>query len=48
MSREQLVALYLVWRNDFLTVGGFAERLNSTRLAAPARAGGAGRALARH
>jgi hypothetical protein len=25
MSREQLVALYLVWRNDFLTVGGFAE-----------------------
>jgi hypothetical protein len=24
MTRDQLVSLYLVWINDFLTVGGFA------------------------
>lgn len=25
MTREQLANLYLVWKNDFLTIGGFAD-----------------------
>ena len=25
MNREQLAALYLAWRNDYLTIGAFAE-----------------------
>ena len=25
MTREQLKAVYLDWRNNFLTLGGFAE-----------------------
>jgi hypothetical protein len=25
MNREQLINLYLVWVNDFLTIGGFAD-----------------------
>ena len=25
MNRQQLIDLYLVWRNDFLTIGGFAD-----------------------
>jgi len=25
MTREQLAAIYLDWRNNFLTVAGFAE-----------------------
>jgi hypothetical protein len=25
MSREQLIAVYLDWKNNFLTIGGFAD-----------------------
>ena len=25
MTREQLAALYLAWRNDYLTIAAFAE-----------------------
>ena len=25
MTREQLAGVYLIWKNDFLTIAGFAE-----------------------
>jgi hypothetical protein len=25
MTREQLINLYLIWVNDFVTIGGFAD-----------------------
>lgn len=30
MNREQLINLYLVWVNDFLTIDGFADHFGLT------------------
>jgi hypothetical protein len=30
MTREQLTNLYMVWVNDFLTIGGFADYFGLT------------------
>ncbi len=30
MTREQLTNLYMVWVNDFLTIGGFADHFGLT------------------